>query len=253
VDNDDDLRATCAAIASFRHNFRGQHREPTVLLEEWLTGDEFSVEAITQGGRTTILGVTDKVVARAPYFIEVGHQFPAELNEAGGAAVHAYVTQCLAAIGFDEGVSHTEVKLTPSGPRLIEINPRPGGNYIVDLVRHVTGIDQLEQQLAAALGEPYTPRPVATLATSAASALLIPGNAGVVTSITGVDEARVTPGLQCLELFAKPPFDVEEPVDNGCYLGMLLVTDPSGMSAGARAQSAASKITFVTQQEAAVV
>ncbi len=253
VDNDEDLRATCAAIAAFRRNFRGQHREPVVLLEEWLTGEEFSVEAITYGGQTTILGVTDKVVARAPYFIEVGHQFPAQLDEADDAAIRAYATQCLAAIGFDEGVSHTEVKLTPSGPRLIEINPRPGGNYIVDLVRHVTGVDQLEQQLAAALGEQYTPRPVATLATSAASALLIPGDAGVVTSITGVDEARATPGLQCLELFAEPPFEVDEPVDNGCYLGMLLVTDSWGMAAGARAQSAAGKITFVTKQEAAVV
>jgi biotin carboxylase len=252
VDSDAELHVTFAGIAGFRKNFRGQHREPAVLLEEWLAGDEFSVEAITHEGRTTILGVTDKVVAREPYFIEVGHQFPARLDEADRAAIHAYVTRCLAAIDFREGVSHTEVKLTPSGPRLVEINPRPGGNYIVDLVRLVTGVDQLEAQLAAALGRPYVPRQLGRLAISAASAMLIPDRAGTVTSIAGVDDAHATPGLARLEFFAKPPFDAEEPVDNGCYLGMLLVTDAHGMDAGARAQSAAGKIAFLTA-EAAVV
>lgn len=252
VDDDAQLRATFAGIAGFPEYLPGQYREPTVLLEQWLDGDEFSVEAITHAGQTTILGVTDKVVACEPYFIEVGHQFPARLDDADREIIHAYVAQCLAAIDFREGVSHTEVKLTPWGPRLVEINPRPGGNYIVDLVRLVTGVDQLEVQLAAALGREYTPRPVGELATSAASAMLIPDRAGTVTSIDGVDGARTTPGLRRLEIFAEPPLEVDEPIDNGCYLGMLLVTDSEGMNAGVRAQRAAGTIIFNTTQEALV-
>lgn len=252
VRNEHDLRDAFTGITGFRENFRGQHRPALVLLEEWLAGPEFSVEAITEGGRTTVLGVTDKVLARPPYFIEVGHQFPADLAEADRRAVQDYAVRCLDAIGFTDGVSHTEVKLTPTGPRLVEINPRPGGNYIVDLVRLVTGIDQLEHQLAAALGRPYQPGPVLVPATSAASALLIPDGAGLVTEITGVEDARATPGLQRLELFAEPPFDVDEPVDNGCYLGMLLVTDASGRRAGAYARQAAERIRFVTTQKAGV-
>ncbi|WP_342746339.1 ATP-grasp domain-containing protein [Streptomyces monashensis] len=44
-----------------------------VLVEEYLSGPEISVECVTQHGVTTALAVTRKEVAFPPYFEEVGH------------------------------------------------------------------------------------------------------------------------------------------------------------------------------------
>lgn len=38
-----------------------------------------------------------------------------------------YVLECLGALGIREGAAHTEVMLTPAGPRLVEVNSRVMG------------------------------------------------------------------------------------------------------------------------------
>lgn len=252
VDDEAELAEAFATIAATTVNFRGQARGPAVLVEECLDGPELSVEAVTEGGRTTVLGVTDKVLAGAPYFIEVGHQFPADLTETDRRQTVDFVVGCLAAVGFSEGVSHTEVRLTADGPRLLEINPRPGGNYIVDLVRMVTGVDLLRLQLAQCLGVAYRPGQSGLVA-SAGSAMVIPDRAGTVVGFDGVSSAASAPGVVDVEMFVEPPAVVDEPVDNACYLGMVLATDPAGLGAGMRARHAAQLIRPVLQPQTAAV
>ena len=45
-----------------------------VLIEEYLQGPEYSVEIF--GGE--IIGITRKYLSREPYFVEIGHDFPAQ-------------------------------------------------------------------------------------------------------------------------------------------------------------------------------
>ena len=47
----------------------------------------------------------------------------------------------LDAVGFDFGPAHTEVRLTPAGPVVVEINPRLAGGMIPELVAHALGIN----------------------------------------------------------------------------------------------------------------
>lgn len=150
--SEEELRDAFVALEQFSTNFRAQRREPLWLLEEYMSGDEVSVEACTFDGETTIIGITDKSVSGFPYFIEDGHMFPARLEPQVVDDIHALVRQSLVAVGHDHGISHTEVKITPTGPRIVEINPRPPGNYIVELVNRVTGIDLLAAFTDLALG-----------------------------------------------------------------------------------------------------
>ena len=57
------------------------------------------------------------------------------------------------ALGIERGVTHVEVKLTPDGPRLIEVNGRMGG-YVGALLRRATGFDLLCAALLSALSLP---------------------------------------------------------------------------------------------------
>ncbi|MFC9331328.1 acetyl-CoA carboxylase biotin carboxylase subunit family protein [Kitasatospora sp. NPDC057015] len=110
-----------------------------VLVEEYLDGPEISVECVTVRGATTPVAITRKQLGAEPFFEETGHSVEAGdplLALAGPVAVAA-----LTALGFANGVSHVEMRLTSAGPRLIEVNGRLGGDLIPHLVREATGID----------------------------------------------------------------------------------------------------------------
>lgn len=130
-----------------------------VLLEEYLDGPEYSVDAVTVGGRTTPVVVAEKAVGLAPYFEEVGHVVPAApspaLDEALGLvrAVHT-------AAELDGLVTHTEFRLTPRGPRIVEVNVRLGGDLIPFLGLLALGVDLPAAAADVALGRTpqITPR-----------------------------------------------------------------------------------------------
>lgn len=148
-----------AGILSTTVNVRGLPTAGAVLVEEYLSGPELSVELFSVDGVTEVVGITDKSVTSPPYFVEYRHVFPARLQEATAAAVIRTALAAVEAAGVTLGATHTEVKLTPRGVAVIEINPRLAGGMIPALVEHATGVDLLEQQLRATAGLPVSLTP----------------------------------------------------------------------------------------------
>ena len=103
-----------------------------------MVGNEVSVEAVSFAGETKIIGITQKSLMGDPYFVENGHMFQADLPEDLRKEICKYVESALQAVGYDHGVSHTEVKLTEAGPRIVEINPRTAGGYIAEIIEMVS-------------------------------------------------------------------------------------------------------------------
>ncbi|MGI5469957.1 ATP-grasp domain-containing protein [Streptomyces sp. CA-132043] len=235
VADEAELHRAYRAVEDFPVNARGQRRAPVVLLEELLIGPEVSVETVTHGGSTHVIGVTDKSVGGAPAFIETGHMFPAALPAADAAAAADTAVQALKALGLDDVVGHTEIKLTPGGPRVVEVNPRPAGNRITELIRHVAGIDVAAACVDVALGR----RPDATVREtglrSAAIGFLVPREAGVLTGIDGGDTVRAADGVLELQL-AEAGKDVKAAGSNNEYLGHVMAGDPDGPGARARVE-----------------
>lgn len=170
-----------------------------VLVEEFLYGKEFSVESYSVNGRHHILGITEKFIDAAS-FIEIGHVFPAELEPPVAEVITAYVASVLSATGIEHSVSHTEIMLTEQGPRLIETHTRVGGDYIPQLVRHVTGLDLYE--IGARLQDGHWSSYFVEQYTVPASdgwcgiRYLLPEAPGrVVKSVHGVERACAIPGV----------------------------------------------------------
>ncbi|MBF6193943.1 ATP-grasp domain-containing protein [Nocardia implantans] len=242
VDDEQQLRAAVERIAGFPVNARGQIRAPQILVEECLAGPEFSVETVTVRGHTTVVGVTDKRLTGTPAFIEAGHMFPATLTDDEQAAVSAVARDAITALGLDDTVAHTEIKRTADGPRLIEVNPRPAGNRITELVRRVTGIDLAAVHAEVAAGDTpdLTPRPTGT--GSAAIAFAVADRAGVLTAISGDerwdDDPRVVE-----HTLAEPGTEVRIATDNNTYLGHVMVVDEQPGAAGDLARDLIDKLT----------
>lgn len=132
-------------------------RAGQVLIEQYIRGKEFSVETLTQNGKTTIVNITEKLVIGEEYgyFVEDTHIEPARLNAEDWQLIEEEVKKALKLIKADNCPSHTEVKLWNGKPYIIEIACRMGGDYITsDLVPLSTGIDMLANLVKLSLGIP---------------------------------------------------------------------------------------------------
>lgn len=231
VDAVDELRSAVEEIAGFPVNARGQVRAPEILVEQCLDGPEFSVETVTFGGLTTVVGVTDKQVVGEPWFIEAGHMFPADLDPAVETEIGDVARAAIAALGLDGTVAHTEIKLTADGPKLVEVNPRPAGNRITELVRRVTGIDLAAVHADLALGREPDLTPAETGIGSAAIAFLIPDRSGVLRTIAGAQEWATDARIADYDLAASGRTMGAAQNNNG-YLGHVLVIAEKAGAAG---------------------
>lgn len=154
IENEQQFLQHYNRLTSQTVNQRGQSCAVRVLVEELLEGPEVSVESFTFAhGVTHVAGITQKYLSPPPYFVEVGHDFPADLSDPQRMAIENAVTGALEAVGYDFGPAHTEVKLTPAGPVIVEINPRLAGGMIPELVRLATGVDLIAAYLCAVVGE----------------------------------------------------------------------------------------------------
>ncbi|MFI6984321.1 ATP-grasp domain-containing protein [Embleya sp. NPDC050154] len=235
----DDAEAAHAHRASvdFPVNARGQERVPVVLVEEFLTGPEVSVETVTFDGHTHVVGVTDKSLGGAPWFVETGHMFPAAVDPDLARAAADTAVRAVEALGLDHVVAHTEIKLTPDGPRVVEVNPRPAGNRITELVRHVTGVDLVAACVDVALGRRPDLAERPTGMRSAAIGLLLPnerdlpaGGEGTLVGIDGADAVRHRPDVVELTL-TEPGRAVRAATSNNDYLGHVMTADTEGGAA----------------------
>jgi biotin carboxylase len=158
-------------------------------VESVLSGPEFSVETMTLGPRRTeVIGVTAKHLSSPPHFVEMGHDFPAPLEARERSALERATLAALEAVGFDWGPAHTELRLTPEGPVVVEINPRLAGGMIPEIVRHATGIDLLSAVIALLTERTVELRPVRH--DIGAIRFLTAPHHGRITHIKGIEAAR---------------------------------------------------------------
>jgi biotin carboxylase len=113
----------------------------SVLVEECVVGPEISVDGYVAGGRYEILFLAHKYLALAPFFEEIAHIVDAADPLVEAPDLRAVLETTHAALGIDRGMTHTEIRLTASGPRVIEVNGRLGGDLIPFVGRQATGVD----------------------------------------------------------------------------------------------------------------
>ncbi len=130
-------------------------RTQQAIVEEFVDGREFSVEALSHQGVHYILQITDKVTSGAPHFIEMQHHQPADLTIDVSSRIKEMVEKALTSLKIENSPSHTEIKLDSEGNLyIIEIGARMGGDFITsDLVRLSTGYDMVKGAIELAVGK----------------------------------------------------------------------------------------------------
>lgn len=133
---------------------KGNSRNGIVMVEEFMSGAEVSVEAMTVNGKTEIISITDKYITPPPYFVEIAHSEPSRLGGEIQERIREVALQAIRAIRLQNGPSHTEIKVTEEGPKVVEIAARLGGDFITSrLVPLSTGVDLVGASVRLAAGE----------------------------------------------------------------------------------------------------
>jgi biotin carboxylase len=125
-----------------------------VIVEEFIDGDEFSIETLTQNGNTAIISITGKTVKgdKGIFFVEDRHVIPAFITNEKVLAISDIVIKVINSLNLGNSPTHTELKTSSKGIFIIEIGARLGGDYITsDLVPLATGVDMLANAINIAL------------------------------------------------------------------------------------------------------
>ena len=211
------VRAHSAVLLAARLDERGRPTLPAVLVEEYVSGPEVSVETFG----SAVVGVTTKHLGPLPSFVELGHDFPCpernllrSMAESGGPPLRvarrngggdppaSVAEAAIAALGLGFGPAHTEIRLGPQGPVVIEVNPRLAGGRIPTLVRLATGIDLIGATIDAVTG---AGRPLPEPGPGHASIrFLVPPRAGRVRRTAGVAAAAAVAGVVDVAIAARP-------------------------------------------------
>jgi biotin carboxylase len=210
------------------------------LMEAYVDGPEFSVESFSFDGRHVTVAITEKLVAPGLY-TELGHTMPARLDAVAASAITDAVGRFLDAIGLTDGPTHTEVRVGPDGPVVIESHNRVGGDLINELTEAATGVDMA----GLAVGWPLrlVPELPSTVTAKAGACIrFLHRDTGVVAAVSGLDEVRAHPDVIAASITAAPGDAVRALRDNWDRLGYVAVSGPSAESAAALCESLISDV-----------
>lgn len=99
-----------------------------VLLEEYLPGEEISVDAISLNGITRIAGICEKTFVNEANFQDHGYFISPERFNLLKEETEPIVANMLVSLNYRNGPSHTELRRAGDGSwRILESAPRVGG------------------------------------------------------------------------------------------------------------------------------
>ncbi|TSC34431.1 ATP-grasp domain-containing protein [Corallococcus sp. Z5C101001] len=208
-----------------------------VLIEEYMDGPEISVDAAFADGEMQPLYLARKVTGFYPHFEETGHVVDAADPLLEDPALRQVLAGAHQAVGLQTGITHTELRLTRSGPKIVEINARLGGDMIPYVGWLASGIDPGRVAVEVACGQ----LPVVEHARRDVAAIrfLYPERDVVVADVR-VDETRLPPAVDLARVLASPGQRLVLPPNDhvSCRYGYVVVRGESAEACNAAAKEA---------------
>ncbi len=196
----------------------------TILIESYVEGREYAIEAVLDRGALCTLAVFDKPnPLEGPFFEETVYVTPSRATSRLQVAIEQAVTHAAAALGLCHGPVHAECRVNDQGVFVLEVAARPiGGLCARSLVFEQpkgrrAGLEEL--LLRHALGES-----IAGWARerAASGVMMIPiPKPGIYRGGGGVDEARAQAGVEDVQITAKIDQQLVPLPEGASYLGFI--------------------------------
>ncbi len=214
-------------------------RTDRAIVEAYVDGKEFSLDAVVYNGRIQLCGCADRHICFPPYFVEMGHTMPTHESPEHVAAVIEVFRRGIRALGITHGAAKGDVKLSSSGPVIGEIAARLSGGYMSGWTYpYSSGVDVTGAALEVAVGsDPGDLTPKRSHTSVERAFISIPGT---VAEILGLAEAE----RSVRDLFVRiaPGDAVSFPLNNVEKCGNVITVAPTRQEAVLAAEAARRRV-----------
>jgi biotin carboxylase len=189
-------------------------RAGAIVLEQYLDGDEFTVNGFLLDREYFPMSVTRRLLYPPPPLgVCIAHRYPSLL--ANEEPLFELAQKASLAVGLETGPSYVQIRMRDGQPWAIEVGARLGGGKDAELAKLVTGFDAIRAETLRALGG------------------LTPGDLGAGEPVAPVGQVRfvVSPPGRIVRLNAAPALELDGVHEAGFYWREEMVLPP--MTSGA--------------------
>ncbi|UOQ83478.1 ATP-grasp domain-containing protein [Gracilibacillus salinarum] len=246
INKEEEFLTAFQKLRAFKKTYMGFDVSTDYLVEEYLEGPEFSVELFLKDKEVVFSSVTEKITSDLPYFVEISHTAPTSSQEDKVDEMINVSVQAMLAIGIDNGPSHVEIRLTDTGPKIIEVNGRPGGDNIASqLLFNTYGLDIFEETVNFYLNLPIKDDFPVQKATSIA--FLTSRQNGQISSIEGIEIIKNDDSVIKFDISVNPGDTVKIPESSDDRLGYVITSGEDAKEAKRKAMDLINSIQLVYQ------
>ena len=250
ADDASQLKVAIARVAQLLRSPQvAERRDPALLrllVEEFLPGPEVALEGMLRAGELETLALFDKPDAlEGPFFEETLYVTPSRHPDELQRQTALMAQRAARALGLREGPVHAELRLTPEGPRVLEVAARSIGGLCSRTLRFGVGSTLEELILRHALGQPA---PAQEREAQAAGVVMLPiPRRGILREVRGVLAARAVPGIEDVVITARLDAELVPLPEGSAYLGFAFAraATPDAVERALRAAQAALSFTVL--------
>jgi biotin carboxylase len=218
-----------------------------IQIERYIPGDEYAVEGVMEQGQLRTLAIFDKPdPLEGPFFEETIYVTPSRAPMPVQQRISQTIAASVRALGLYHGPIHAECRVNDNGVHVIEVAARPIGGLCAEALKFVkdegprVGFEEL--LLRHAMGESlagWTREPEA----SAVMMIPIP-KGGVYRKVEGLEAARAIPGIDNVQITAKPDQKLVPLPEGSSYLGFIFAHGATAKEAERAVRDAHARLSF---------
>lgn len=223
-------------------NLFGKFPGQKILVEEFISGQQFLVEVLVYEGQVNIVAIVEQEITFENRFIVTGYSLLTECPEILYKEIEITVKTILESLGMTMGGCHLELKECNGNWKLVEANPRISGGAMNRMIKIASGVDLAEQTLRVALGlRPYLERSNKEFVFTQ---YLTVDSSGILELVTGRNRASRYPGVADVFVKYRKGSLLRPPESMGQRCGYLIAKGDTPQQAQQRAKEAAKEIRF---------
>jgi len=193
-----------------------------VILEEYVPGNEFSVDALIYNGEIFIIGIGDRIIEQEPYFIETGHIMPSNKSKYILKKVKNEFKKAIKSLNIKTGFAKGDIKYYKNKAFIGEVAARLSGGFMSGFTfPYATGINLMKNAIDIALG--YSPSNLQQKTNLVSVERAIIAKPGKIKNITGIRKAKSISGVKNIFLKYKKGEIVQKPENNVEKGGNIIV------------------------------